>query len=516
MASNVDLKQLAVERSPVPLASPKRGRWLARYVLPGLLVVGFLALLGYAARETLSPPKDVTVIPVITAQTTLDLPADTPLFRAAGWVEPRPTPTLITALSEGVVEKLHVVEGQEVKEGQLVARLVSADAQLALDSAEADVHLREGEVKAANATLRAAKARAEHPIHLNVELADAEAALAKAESEQAKLPSDRKSAQARQVAAKRDWEYRQASDAVPEATLSRSKSEFDAANAAVEEVQTREKRLPKEVTALKNKRDALAQKLAGKVDELHQLAQAQAGVQTAEARLRQARVTCDAALLRLKRMDITSPVAGRVLVLVARPGTRLTGLNPGSMSDTSTVLTLYDPASLQVRVDVRLEDVPKVLSGQKTRIESAVVPGKALEGQVLLATSQADIQKNTLSVKVAIIDPSATLKPEMLCQVTFLSPPRSNVPAKPGKEPYRQLIPRQLVEGSRVWVADRLTGRAHLREVQLGQGAGDLVEVVAGLTSADKLIVAGREQLKEGDRVRIVGEDETLGIGKGK
>src|SRR5258707_15354903 len=88
-----------------------------------------------------------------------------------------------------------------------------------------------------------------------------------------------------------------------------------------------------------------------------------------------------------------------------------------SLQDSSTVLTLYDPASLQVRVDVRLDDVGKVRAGQKVRIETAALPEQPLEGEVLLATSQADIQKNTLSVKVAIHNPPPTLKPEMLCQI---------------------------------------------------------------------------------------------------
>jgi hypothetical protein len=198
---------------------------------------------------------------------------------------------------------------------------------------------------------------------------------------------------------------------------------------------------------------------------------------------------------------------------------RLTGLNPGSLHDSSTVLTLYDPASLQVRVDVRLDDVSRVQSGQKARIESAALPGQSLAGEVLRATSQADIQKNTLSVKVAVARPPAALRPEMLCQVTFLAPPRRDGPAPGGNEPYRLLVPRQLIDTSgdrpRLWLADRLSGTARLRTVELGQAAGELVEVASGLAPTDKLIVAGREGLRDGARVRVVGEDETLGIAGG-
>src|SRR5262249_37805235 len=149
--------------------------------------------------------------------------ADTPLFRAAGWVEPRPTPTLVTALTEGVVEKVLVVEGQQVQAEDVLVRLVSADARLALDAARADVQLREGELAAAQAGLLAAQARLDQPLHLQVELADAEAALAKVETDLVQLPIQLKAALARQQFAKTDWAgKRGASGAIPEAVQNRA------------------------------------------------------------------------------------------------------------------------------------------------------------------------------------------------------------------------------------------------------------------------------------------------------
>lgn len=520
MATKVDLRQLVVERNgpadaPTPAASRRRNVF-TRFVLPALLLAGFGVLVAYAARETLSPPQSVTVIPVISSQSGLQQAPDTPLFRAAGWIEPRPTPTLVTALSEGVVEKLYAVEGQDVKEGQVVARLVAADARLALDAAEADVKLREGELLAARAGVVAAKSRLEQPIHLLAELADAEAALAKVETDLANLPFQLKAAVARQEYAKGDWEGKKKNVGVlPEVVIGKAKSDLDAADAGVEEVQSRQKRLPVEVAALKDKRDTLKQKLQRKTDEVRQAAEAEALVQTGEARLKQAQVARDAAKLKLERMEVKAPAAGRVLALVARPGMRLSGLNPGSLHDSSTVVTLYDPARLQVRVDVRLDDVGKVLPGQKVKIETAAVPNQSLDGEVLMLTSEADIQKNTLAVKVAVTEPPAALKPNMLCQVTFLAPPRPATPSKEG-DPYRLLVPKQLLvssaEGNSVWVADRLTGKAQLRRVQVGGNAGELVEVTSGLSSSDKLIVGGRDGLKDGDRVKVASEDETLGL----
>lgn len=526
MDKKVDLQQLAIERAsvtvspgpPVPLSSSRR--LLTRFVLPSLLLLGFASLVAYAARESLSPPRPVTIIPIIGSQVSSDQVADTPLFRAAGWAEARPTLTVVTALAEGVVEDLLVVEGQEVKQGQVVARLVAVDARLSLESAEADVELRDSEAASARTTLTAARDRLDLPVHLQAELADAEAALAKAESEQVTLPNTLAAAEARHLYAKRDLEgLRRSGSAATTLSLEKARSDVESSGGSLRELQTREKRLPVEIAALKAKHQAQKLKLERKVDETRQFGEAEAAVKAAAARLRQARAVRDAARLRLERMEIKAPITGKVLALVARPGTRLNGLMASSLQDSSTVVTLYDPRNLQVRVDVRLDDVGKVRPEQKVRVECAALPEVVLEAKVLLTTSQADIQKNTLSVKVALEAPPATLRPDMLCQATFLASPRPQRPAgsEPGSVPVRLLVPKQLVDtgGGRsgVWVVDQVRGTAHLRPVEVGLGSGDLIEVVAGLTAEEKLIVGGRDGLREGVRVRVMGEDESLGIG---
>ena len=169
---------------------------------------------------------------------------------------------------------------------------------------------------------------------------------------------------------------------------------------------------------------------------------------------------------------------------------------------------------LQVRADVRLEYVPLVQSGQPVEIETASSK-ETLYGVVLNATSSANIQKNTLEVKVAITDPPPTIRPEMLVTTTFIAPPTENS-GEESEESERLLVPRQLVEqgeaGSTVWIVDG-DGLARKRGVGLGRaGTADLVEVVSGLNPTDKLISSGRESLQDGDRVTISGEDNSLGL----
>jgi hypothetical protein len=122
-----------------------------------------------------------------------------------------------------------------------------------------------------------------------------------------------------------------------------------------------------------------------------------------------------------------------------------------------------------------------------------------------------------LQVKVAIDAPPPVMKPDMLVQVTFLAPEKPKNKLEGSEEPLRLLVPRQLVEtsdgGIHVWVADRVNDVARLQAIKLGQaGTEQLVEVVEGLNSMDKLIAGGREGLKAGERITVTGEDTTLGI----
>src|SRR5690606_7399034 len=112
-------------------------------------------------------------------------------------IEPRPTPIRVAALASGFVEELLVVEDQQVAAGEPIARLVDDDALLALEQAQASLELREAEVREAAAALAAALVNFEIPAHLELPVAEAEAALAAIETQLSNLPHQLKRAEAR-------------------------------------------------------------------------------------------------------------------------------------------------------------------------------------------------------------------------------------------------------------------------------------------------------------------------------
>jgi multidrug efflux pump subunit AcrA (membrane-fusion protein) len=482
---------------------------VARYVVPALVALGFVGLLGWAVRESVLPATPVSVVPVVVSRAEVQQ-SGTPLFQAAGWIEPRPSPIYVTALTEGVVESLLVVGGQSVEQGQPLARLIDVDAKLALREAEAARDLQRAQIGVAEAELKAAKLTAENPAHLQASLAEAQSTLAQTETDVAQLPFLVQSAEAQAENSRRNMEAKASVGiAVSGQQLRDAQTEHAVAQSQLEELRQRGPRLKAEADALRKRVDALSTQLQLLIEERKRVENAQAELAAANARLAQSELAVEKAKLALDRTVIVSPIRGRVLSVIASPGSRLMGLSPQSTLDSSSVLTLYDPASLQVRADVRLEDVPLVQPGQPALVETASSKG-ALRGTVLLPTSSANVQKNTLEVKIALDEPPENVRPEMLVTATFLAPELPESELQESVAPERILAPRRLVqngeEGSVVWIVDA-GDLARRRIVKTGRaGTAELVEIVEGLTPTDKLIASGTEGLQDGDRVTVSGE----------
>ncbi len=514
--ADVDLQQLAIDRGEAasPAVRPRRRHLLTRYVIPGALMGGFLSLVAWASWDIVFPPRAVRVVTVISSQAKMQQ-SGTPLFRAAGWIEPRPTPVRVAALAPGVVAELLVVEDQPVQAGEPVAELVKDDARLTHERALADQKLREAELEEAQASLRAAQTRLAQPVHLQAELGDAKAALAKIETELKNLPFETRRAAARLEFAEADYAGKVAAKgAIAGRVVDAAKSELESSKATLEELGNRKASLVKEQTALSERRDALQTRLELLADEIQARDRAAAQMKAAEARLQQSQVALAEAKLQLDRMTIRAPIDGRVYGLIGHPGTRVGG-NAARMTemqghDASTVVTMYRPESLQVRVDVRFEDIPSVSLSQPVRIENAAL-SEPLIGKVLFVSSRADIQKNTLEVKVAIDEPAPVFKPDMLVDVTFLAPETADASAELSVAT-RLYVPQRLIvqddEGAFVWLADQSAGRARKVSITTGGAATNgLIEVTNGLTISSRLIASGTDGLQDGDRITVTGEE---------
>lgn len=451
---------------------PPQSKWKIRIALPIFIVSAAVALIAYTARDALSPPLGVWVVPVVPkpiedASRYEQSPASQNsssgdwgplLVQAPGWIEASPYAVNVAALAEGVIKDVLVLEGDRVKAGQLIARMVDEDARLAVSKAEAEL-----------ASLRAEAAKSEF---------------------------DRQAAEARAA------EQRDQLDRVRMLAVTGGIAAGDIAQL--------------EFRALAAEKEAGAAKAAVDVRN--------------SAMLRQ-KIVLDELQLHLSRMEILAPIDGVVLSRTIEPGTRIAlgsryQGESGGMSEhaSGAVARLYDPSCLQVRAEIPIADAAKVRIGDRAQVTTEALPDKTLHGQVTRILHEANIQRNTVQVKVALHDPDPNLKPDMPTRVRLYrlavsasnaADPDQQEMSLPRQPELRLLVPATALldrqgDSASVWRVDRANGSATVAEsirVQLvGDSGVNLIEVRGGLRIGDRLIVDPPAGLRHGRRIRVLGE----------
>lgn len=497
--------------APSILVAAPAPRWKTRLLLPGLILLSVVILLLLSSAQALLPATPVRVIPAVAKTVAGGGGAVT--VQAPGWLEPDPHPTYIAALADGVVSELLVLEGSRVEADEVVARLVDDDARLALDRADAALLQRRSELLAAGARLTAAQLKLEHLIERDQAVAEARAAVAEARAEVIKVQADL--AVERAVYLELQDEYDRKSkltgtSAVAEATVARLRLRLDAQDASIDAAVAREAVVQARLAQAEARHQAAVIHRELLIEEREAVSLTEAAVGTAEAAVKLAQVARDEAALRLDRMEVRSPVAGIVMRRLASPGSKL--MREGG-EHSAHVVHLYDPQRLQVRVDVPLADAAHVAIGQAVEVTVEVLPDRVFTGSVTRLVHEADIQKNTVEVKVAIDDPSSELKPDMLARARFLA--RQQPPAT-GSARQRVFAPASLVrgrsggEGASALIVTGLVdqrGRVEERSIVTGtRRLGGWIEVESGLQIGDLLIADAPPDLIAGDRVEVIGE----------
>jgi HlyD family secretion protein len=429
-------------------------RRLPAWIIPLAIVAGFATLFLALFRDRLLPAPDVKVAVVLaTHSDSSAIPPSSPgglLFQASGWIEPDPLPIKATSLVDGVVETVHVLEGQPVKKGETLATLISEDARLALATAEQnhdtllatrDAHL--GAIDSARKKLEGTQAMTRSAETLRDEATDR---LARFEGLSARSVPEQEIVSAR---------LRVAREAALLLVAAASTSEAGA-----------------EIERLKLE------------------------TQVKENEIRAAAIEVEKAKLALSRTIITAPTNGRVLRLLAAPGQKKM-LQDNDM-ESSTIAILYHPAKLQVRVDVPLADAAGLQIGQSARIRCSLLPDKIFEGLVTRITGEADLQRNTLQAKVSITDPVDQLRPEMLCRVEFLGI-ASTGPDSP--QAVATWIPEAAVSDGSAWVCDPESKRVSKREIKKSTETRDgYIRLTEGLRPGE-WVVLSPSNLNDGQRV---------------
>jgi RND family efflux transporter MFP subunit len=159
--------------------------------------------------------------------------------------------------------------------------------------------------------------------------------------------------------------------------------------------------------------------------------------------------------------------------------------------------------SLEIEVDVNESYIARVQPGQRVSATLDAYPDRELPAKVRTVIPTADRQKATVKVRISFDKLDDTILPDMGVKVAFLSaaPP-------PGKDPgngARAIIPKAAVhsDGGKQIVYIVRDEKLERRAVSLGAERGSDVEIMAGLSPGDKLVVSGPEKLHEGQTVAV-------------
>ena len=497
-----------VSRTEVPLPQFK---WKTRVLLPGAILVATAVLVVAAAGDALWPATLVRAVPVMVKTDVEAGPIGTVVVQAPGWVEADPFATAVSALADGVVEEVLVLEGEYVEHHAVVARLVADDARIALNQANAVLAEQRAALAAARAALAEAQSNWDHPIELTRKLETAQARLAEKRAELERWPAELAREQAHAVYLKAEYERTVPLHENGQANnieLTKARQAHEVQNAAVEAMRRRKPILDAQILALEAELQAAQDDLRLRIVDRRALASARAAANRAEAAVVSAEAQREEALLRLNRMEVRSPADGIVMNRLVEPGSKLmlNSDNPRS----AQVARLYDPDRLQVRVDIPLVEAARVGLGQPAEVIVEVLPDRVFRGRVTRVVHEADVQKNTLQVKVAILDPSPEIKPEMLARARFLAMPDPNS-AKEEATARQLFVPEsavhELAGETFVWLADQVDEIAHRRPITPGRAVVEGWRAVSdGLRPGDRVIVHGPANLADGQRIRVFEE----------
>lgn len=522
----------------------RRLRWAT--IVPCAVFAGIAATAAYSVWPMLSQAKTVRVVqavfdqssaaaaaiasggglpedasqPAASASSAAARPVSSVTVQAAGWLEAEPYAHAATALIDGVVAQVLALEGDYIEQGSIVARLVDDDAKIKLRQREAALASAEAQLALAQADQRAAESAWAAPVELDRAVASGAAALEESRAELAQLPSLIEAAEATLIRLDEEYQRAHASHergGTTELEMIVAKQRAATQRAEVAAIRARQPLLEARLHRLQAELRAAQRALELRIDDRRALDGAQASVQSAKAVVQEMQSLRDQAALELERTIIRAPISGYVQQRHRAPGDKVAVMMDDPYS--AHILHMYDPDRLQVRVDVPLADAAHVFPGQRCEVVVEVLPDRVFAGEVIRITHRADLQKNTLQMKVRVIEPSPMLRPEMLARVRFLPSDAAAASARSssGRDAVgvsaamttRVLIPEAALdrrsEGDCVWtIVDRRNNRGTLRSVAVRTETSEQGWVrVSGAVTPGSLLALPEGTMREGQRVVI-------------
>ena len=197
---------------------------------------------------------------------------------------------------------------------------------------------------------------------------------------------------------------------------------------------------------------------------------------------------------------VRAPFSGVAVSKDAQPGEMVSPNSAGGGFTRTGICTLVDMRSLEVEVDVNETYINRVEDGQPVTVVLNAYPDWQQPGHVITTVPKADRQKATVLVRIGFAELDPRILPDMGVKVTFMK--QAEASASATERPV-VLVPRAAIRAennqSYAWVVN--AGVVDRRAVRTGGTDGDRLEVLAGLSSGERVILSPPAGLASGTLV---------------
>ena len=280
------------------------------------------------------------------------------------------------------------------------------------------------------------------------------------------------------------------------------------AEAARRNVSESEVRLVEARLALDRAQKLAADRLNTAADLDTARAQADSLVARIDAAREQVRVTerqIDVERTNLDNTIVRAPFTGIAVSKDAQPGEMVSPNSAGGGFTRTGICTLVDMRSLEIEVDVNETYINRVEDKQPVTAVLNAYPDWQIPAHVITTVPKADRQKATVLVRIGFEALDPRILPDMGVKVTFMK--QASTEADNASRP-TLLVPKAAVrvENNQSYAYVVNAGVVDRRAVRTAGTDGDRVEVIAGLASGERVIVAPAPGLTSGATVVSKGE----------
>jgi RND family efflux transporter MFP subunit len=247
------------------------------------------------------------------------------------------------------------------------------------------------------------------------------------------------------------------------------------------------------------------------VASIQDLDSATAAVDALRAKLLVARTSLDAAGAQLavsaqdlENYTVRAPFAGIAVSKDAQPGEMVSPVSAGGGFTRTGISTIVDMESLEIEVDVNESHIAKVRPGQPADAVLDAYPDWHIPATVRTVIPTADRQKATVKVRLTFDELDPRILPDMGVKVAFREIAEETDDVTPAAQ---SLIPHPAVvnDGGQTVVFVVEDETLDRRAVSVGRSIEGDIEIIAGVSPGDRVVVSPLQGLTDGQRVKVRG-----------